>query len=187
MAKGGAKRTTKVCLLKEGKHVRFLEKNGWEYFERTNCSGVVVVLALTDQKKVLFIEQHRIPVARRVVEFPAGLINDKKTRKKESACQAAKRELLEETGYQAQKVIQVVKGSAGGGITTDILTFCMALGIKKVAEGGGDETEDILVHEVPIAKAEKWLARKRKEGCLTDPKIYAGLYFLNKYNEHSIR
>ena len=45
-----------------------------------------------------------------------------------------------------------------------------------------DDTESITVHEVPIDEVEDWLAKKRKGGCLTDPKIYAGLYFLNKYN-----
>jgi ADP-ribose pyrophosphatase len=47
-----------------------------------------------------------------------------------------------------------------------------------VNEGGGDETEDIVVHEVPVADVPRWLVQKMAEGYSVDPKMFAGLYFL---------
>jgi ADP-ribose pyrophosphatase len=47
-------------------------------------------------------------------------------------------------------------------------------------EGGGDESEDIIVHEVDIADAPRWLAQKMAEGYSIDAKVWAGLYFLER-------
>jgi len=56
-------------------------------------------------------------------------------------------------------------------------------GLKKMHEGGGDEHESITVHEVPLKRVEAWLRKKEREGAYVGPRIYAGLYFINKYNE----
>ena len=49
--------------------------------------------------------------------------------------------------------------------------------VKKGA-GGGDKTESIKVHEVPLKEADLWLYEMEKKGLLVDPKVYVGLYFL---------
>jgi len=96
---------------------------------------------------------------------------------------AAKRELLEETGYQAKRMIKLIDGPVSGGSSSDIITIVQASDIKKVAKGGGDEYESIHIHEVPLHKTDQWLIHMRKKGCLIEPKIYAGLYFLKNYNK----
>ena len=48
----------------------------------------------------------------------------------------------------------------------------------RAGAGGGDATEDIVVHEVPLATAPRWLLAKIAEGYAVDPKTFAGLYFL---------
>jgi len=90
---------------------------------------------------------------------------------------SARRELLEETGYTADKLISFLKGPISPGLCTEVVTFFRAIGLKKVASGGGDESEDITVHEVLLDEADAWLEAKRKTGVLIDPKMYAGLYF----------
>ena len=172
----------KAIILKEGKFIRLLTKWGWEYVERNNCSGIVIILAVTDDQRVVLTEQYRIPVNRKVIEFPAGLVNDLNHKYIESLKTAAQRELLEETGYRAKKMTKVVDGPVSGGFTSDLVTLFKAEGIRKIHKGGGDHTELITVYEVPLEKVDDWLVQKRKEGCLVDPKIYAGLYFLKKYN-----
>ena len=46
--------------------------------------------------------------------------------------------------------------------------------------GGGDETEDIRVHEIPRTDAAAWLSARMREGYSIDPKLYAGLWFLDR-------
>ena len=98
-------------VIKEGKFIRFVRRGEWEYFERNNCSAIVIIVAMTRQRKVLFVEQYRPPVGKKVIEFPAGLVNDRGLEKKESILRAARRELFEETGYRA-KIIKSANQSS---------------------------------------------------------------------------
>jgi ADP-ribose pyrophosphatase len=180
------KRHLKPKIIKQGRYIRLLRQGGWEYIERANCTGIVIILAMTGDRKVVFVRQYRIPVDADVIEFPAGLINDDALRRRENAVTAARRELLEETGYLARRIFKVTEGPAGSGLSSDILTVVQAIGLKKVGKGGGDETENIVVCEVPLAKAEVWLKAEQRRGHLVDPKVYAGLYFLQKYNKTTL-
>lgn len=90
--------------LYEGKYLRVLKKGPWEYVERTHSNEAVVILAVTDDDRVILTEQFRIPVGAPVIEFPAGLLKDPGSPEGETKEEAAIRELLEETGYQAEAV-----------------------------------------------------------------------------------
>ncbi len=171
---------TPIKILYEGKFVRLVDENSWEYVQRVNATGIVIILAMNQKKEVILTEQYRVPVGRHVIEFPAGLVNDLELRKKETLKAAAFRELLEETGYEAKKMTHVLTGPVNTGLSGDTVTFFQAGGkLVKRHEGGGDDTESILVHEVPMKRIGAWLRRMEKRGKLIDPKVYAGLYFLN--------
>ena len=174
------KKETRPIILHEGDFLRLIREGQWEYIERNNCRGIVIILAMTDDEKVILVEQYRQPVHKKVIEFPAGLICDDPKHKNESMTTAAKRELLEETGYKAGKIVKLLTGPVSSGFTADIVTVVRAYGLRKVARGGGDHTENIVVHEVPLAKAEHWLKQMARKGCLIEPKVYAGLFFLTK-------
>lgn len=167
-------------LLVKGKYLKFWVHNGWEFVQRNNCQGIVIILAMTNDGRVVLTEQHRPPVNRRVIEFPAGLVCDEV--KNESLMVAAKRELFEETGYRARRMRKITEGPTSGGSSSDIMTIVMAEDIRKTGRGGGINDERILVHEIPLPEADQWLSSQRRKGKLVDPKIYAGLYFLKKYN-----
>jgi ADP-ribose pyrophosphatase len=92
--------------------------------------------------------------------------------------EAARRELLEETGYAANAIEPLMTGPASSGTTSEIVTFFRASAYLALVPGGGRAKEDITVHEVPLAEAYEWLADKNHSGLLIDPKVYAGLYFL---------
>ncbi len=164
----------------EGKFLRVKQKNGWEYVERTNARGIVAVLAITKENKVLLIEQFRPPLGKVVVEIPAGLVGDIQGEEHESFAIAAQRELLEETGYHAEAMDYLTDGPASAGLSTEMITFFRASGLTKVAAGGGEASEKITVHEVPLSELESWIARKRQDGCVVDYKVYAALYFENQ-------
>ncbi|MBN1688312.1 MAG: NUDIX hydrolase [Candidatus Omnitrophica bacterium] len=167
-------------VLYEGKYQRLVRQDGWEFIERVNCTDIVVILAVTEEKKILFVEQYRVPVQNHVIEFPAGLVGDEERYRGEELTTAAKRELLEETGYEAEQMVLLTKGPISSASIAILMSVYQAKGLKKVGPGGGDELESIIVHEVDIDLAEMWLRNRQKEGCLVDPKVYAGLYFLQK-------
>jgi ADP-ribose pyrophosphatase len=172
-------------VMKSGKFLRLVRRGTWEYVQRRNCTGVVLILPLTKDGKTIFLEQYRIPVGRGVIEFPAGLVNDQRGKKKESLKAAAQRELAEETGYEAHQMIPVLRGPSSAASSSGILSVFLAKDLKKVSSGGGDASELFKIHEVPLIEAERWLSRKQRQGCLVDIKIYTGLYFLNRYNKKS--
>lgn len=167
-------------ILHEGNYLRFISEDTWEYVERTNCKGIVIIVPMKDDKTVIFVEQYRYPVKNKVIEFPAGLVNDLDPSKNESLETAAMRELEEETGYRARRLQRFLEGPISSGMSSEKLVFFRAYGLKKVGKGGGDHTENITVHEIPLSKACSWLRRMEKKGLFVDPKVYSGLYFLEK-------
>lgn len=171
---------TGPMLISEGKFVRFLSQHGWEYVERTNCTGVVLILAIRDDGRLLLTEQYRIPVRKSVIEFPAGLVGDDGPADAETLESAARRELLEETGYETQRVIPLTTGPVSAGLSAELVSFVQAIGLKRRSAGGGDAQEAITVHEVPLSQVDTWLREMEQQGRLVDPKVYAGLYFLQQ-------
>ena len=165
-------------ILHKGKYLDLIREDNWEYVRRTNCSGIVVVVSMTKEEKVIFVEQFRRPVEAQVIEWPAGLVNDKMPNGSETLEAAARRELFEETGYHAEHFSLLVGGPVSSGLSTEIVTFYQALEAVKKGPGGGDATESIKVHEVPLKEADLWLYEMEKRGFLVDPKVYVGLYFL---------
>ena len=83
----------------QGRFLSLVSQNGWEFATRVGSTGVVAIIACTDDDEVLLVEQFRPPVGRNVVEIPAGLAGDITGSESEAFEEAARRELLEETGY----------------------------------------------------------------------------------------
>ncbi len=173
-------RKSRSIVLAEGNFLRMVREGKWEYIERNNCRGIVIIVAMTDDKKVILVEQYRQPVHKWVIEFPAGLISDEPQYRDESMISAAKRELLEETGYSAQRIVKLLTGPVSSGSSADLVTMVRAYDLKKISCGGGDHTERIRVHAVPLATMERWLKQMSVQGRLIEPKVYTGLFFLTK-------
>lgn len=163
----------------EGKYLRVKVCGRWEYAERPNSPAGIVIVALTPDGCLLFSEQHRVPVGRNTIELPAGLAGDDHYSGEEFVA-AARRELLEETGYKADEWEQLAGGPPSAGFSNEMVVFFRARKLRKVAEGGGEGPEDIKVHAIPLAEVPRWLKEKESAGLLIDPKIYAGLYFLQQ-------
>lgn len=167
-------------ILKEGKYLRLLEHRGWEYVERVTGSDVVVVVPITPDGQLVLTEQYRTAVDSQVVDLPAGLAGDIAGAEDEPLVEAARRELLEETGYESSELNLLAEGPSSPGMSTEMLTFFLAADAKCVGPGGGDASEKIEVHLVPLANVDDWLLKRRQAGSLVDAKIYAGLYFASR-------
>jgi ADP-ribose pyrophosphatase len=175
---GGASPAPPVRVLAEGRFLRFVDEGGWEYVVRPNASGVVVIVAITPEGRLILVEQHRPAVHARVVELPAGLAGDSAAPDGEAMETAAHRELIEETGYAADEMVRLAEGPVAVGVASEVVTFFHARGLRRVGPGGGDATESITVHEIPLADLRAWLAQKQQQGALVDPKLFAGLYLI---------
>jgi ADP-ribose pyrophosphatase len=165
-------------VLAEGRFARLVSQSGWEWVERTNTSGAVVVAAVTEDRRLVLVEQYRIPLGRRAIELPAGLVGDLADHKDEDLLEAARRELLEETGYQADCIERLLEGSSSEGLSSETYTLLLARNARKTGPGGGDASEQIQVHVVPLCAIDEWLEAKRREGVMVSPKIYSALYFV---------
>lgn len=169
-----------VETLHAGRYLCLRRRGTWEYAERVNPQGAVVIVATTDADTVLLVEQYRVPIQSRTLEFPAGLIGDQTEFADESWRDSARRELLEETGWLAQRIDSIMAGPSSAGMSTEVMHFVRASGLTREHAGGGAGDENITVHEVPRAQIARFVAARMAEGFAVDPKVYAGIYFLDR-------
>ena len=139
--------------------------------------GIVVLVAVTDAEELLLVEQFRRPVGRRVLELPAGLAGDLADQPDEALEMAAMRELEEETGFVADRIERLTEGPVSAGFSSEVLTFFRCSGLHRVGQGGGDDSEDIDVHLVPLSDIPAFLADREQQGVTIDPKVWAGMWF----------
>lgn len=166
-----------LTTLHEGKYVALVRTGQWEFVKRQNLSGIVGIVAVTREGKLILIEQFRPPLGKNVIEIPAGLAGDVAGSESEDLADAARRELLEETGYEAGGMTRLAAGAASAGLTDEVITLYRATRLKKVGEGHGDGSEQIITHEIPVDRVESWLKRQEKAGKLIDLKVFAALHF----------
>ena len=172
-------KTSPPITLYEGKYLRMQTRGTWEYVERTHANGLAaIIIAVTPDDEVLFVEQFRVPLQALTIEMPAGLVGD--IHAGESIEVSAIRELEEETGWTAAHAEVLMIGPTSSGSSSEKIAFVRATGLRKVGEGGGDGDEDITVHAVPRALAPAWLMRKQAEGFELDLKLWAGLWMIDR-------
>jgi ADP-ribose pyrophosphatase len=160
-------------LMWEGKFVRALKRDKWEYASRTNNISAVVIHA-EYEGKVILVDQPRVPPDCRCIELPAGLVGDNDPGATVES--TAIKELEEETGFTAERVERLGEFYASPGMVSEGFTLVRAHGVRKIGEGGGDENEDINVHLVPRAEIPNFVEQKRAEGFGVDVKL---LIFMN--------
>ena len=164
--------------LYEGAWLRLVRIGQWESCERTHGQGMaVIVIAVTPDDEVLFVEQFRVPLGARTIEMPAGLVGDDHA--EDTLVDAARRELIEETGWSPGRVDVLLTGPTSAGMSNERIAFVRARELVRVGDGGGVDDENIIVHAVPRARAPAWLMQKRAEGYELDLKLWAGLWMID--------
>lgn len=166
-----------VQVMCEGRFLRLLKEGRWEYVDRVNANGAVMVVAVTPENELILVEEYRYPLHARTIGLPAGISGDVG---EESRLETAKRELLEESGYEARSWTYYCEGPSSPGLTTEMVGFYGAGDLIRLSEGGGVDNENITVHRIPLESVHAWLFSEMAKGKIVDPKIFMGLYFIQK-------
>lgn len=132
--------------------------------------GAVVVLPVFENGDVLLERQHRYPLRRDFIEFPAGKIDAG-----EDELQCGQRELREETGYEARQWSHVTTLYPCIGYANEHLEFFLAQQLEFVGHAR-DSDEFLEVLRVPFAEAMAWL----HSGKICETKTVVGLFWLEK-------
>ena len=151
-------------------------ERGGEFTHNRRCRGVVLVIPVTTACEIVFIEQYRIALNGFVIEYPAGLVGDDEDAADESFETAARRELLEESGFEADALEFLLRGPSSPGSSTEVVDFFLAPGARRVRDGGGVGHERITVHCVKLSDALGWLDERARRGVLVDPRVYLGVH-----------
>lgn len=152
----------------EGRFITAQRRGRWEFAGRARGIRAAVILAEVDGD-VLLVEQYRVPLQRRCLELPAGLIGDDVAG--EAVEVAAARELEEETGYRAGRIEVIGEFFSSPGMISEGFTLVRAHDLEKVGEGGGVEGEGIVVHRVLRARLSDFMASKRAAGVAMDVRL----------------
>lgn len=154
----------------EGKFITAKVRGRWEYVGRARNIRAAAIIAIEDGH-VLLVEQYRIPLGKRSLEIPAGLIGDDEGAQGESPEVAAARELEEETGYIAERMESLGEYYSSPGMVSESFTLLRAHGLTKVGKGGGTDSEDITVHRVKLSDLPQFVAEWRAKGHAVDVRI----------------
>jgi ADP-ribose pyrophosphatase len=122
--------------------------------------GAAAMLAI-EKGKIILVKQHRFPHGY-VLEIPAGTLN--KGEKDPKKC--AFRELKEETGYKAKKMIPLLKYYPSIGYNTELIHCYVATGLKKSSDLKLDDDEILSVVKIDFKKVLKMIL----SGKITDSK-----------------
>lgn len=154
------------------------KKGVWEMAERKRLytGRVVIIFALTKKKEVILEKIYRVPIECYTIELPAGLTD----RKGESERKTAKRELLEETGFKAKKMIPIISSIGGdSSLANSEMIYFFAPDVKFVGGKGNDEGEEIEVLKVPVRGLVDFILNPPQKTKI-DSKILAILPILKK-------
>ena len=148
------------------------------YREIVTRPDAVMVVPLIDNNNIVMVREFRAVIGKWILALPAGTME-----KGETPTGAAKRELLEETGFRAGKLERLVDVYSSPGFTDEVAHIFMATELKR-GKQRLDETERIKVVPMSIERVETltengsindaktlgalllFLRRKRKKGGL---------------------
>lgn len=133
--------------------------------------GASAMVPMLNKNTVLLVKQYRYAAGGFIWEIPAGTLNPG-----ESPIECAKRELVEETGYSADKLEKLTEIVPVPGYSDERIHLYLATGLVKAVQNL-DRDEMLDVHEVKIEAALEMIAK----GEIIDSKTISGLYLSSVY------
>ncbi len=131
-------------------------------------NGSVAVLAINEEGRIAIERQYRFAIKTLTYEVPAGHREEG-----EEYDFAARRELLEETGYEAEQLRLLGYMTPAGSTSTEKTAIFVAQGLRKVARQELDEDEFLSVNWMKVEEVEDLV----REGRIWDPKTMCALYY----------
>lgn len=163
----------------KGKFLRvrrdYNERAIWESVEIGDHTKTAVVIALTEDNEILLEKHYRFPLDKYVIELPAGLVDNN-----EEPEECARRELLEETGYEAKDLVFLFKGVICQGLTKMEAYYFYAPDVKMAARQNLEPTEEIEIIKVPWASVDEYLFNL-PEHIVLGANVLSGIYAMKKY------
>lgn len=135
-------------------------------------NNIVVIAAFTKERELILVDQYRHPVLANDLELPAGYIEET-----EDAYTAAKRELLEETGYSSNQLVKIAETYASAGTMNNKIFFFLAQNAEKIAEPNLDLNEEMVALKITWNNAIKAL----ENGEIQDTASVTGILLAKKY------
>lgn len=145
--------------------------------ERPN---VAIIAAFTPEMDLVMIKQYRHPVRSTDYEIPAGFMEPFET----DISQAAKRELLEETGYKVDELKEIQDTYSSAGFMNNHVHFFIGFNAKKVAEQKLDDNEELEVSITPWPEALKLLEQEKVKDLGSVTAILLAQNYLKKYERN---
>jgi ADP-ribose pyrophosphatase len=129
-------------------------------------AGSAVMMAVDEKKRILLVRQYRLPADKYLWELPAGKLDEG-----ENSLQAAKRELIEETGYKAKTWTKLASFFVSPGYVQERMTIYLA---TELTAGEATPMDDERIEA-------KWFKRKEvasmiDKGEIDDAKTIVGYY-----------
>jgi 8-oxo-dGTP pyrophosphatase MutT (NUDIX family) len=134
----------------------------------------VNVIPLTHDEQVVMVEQWRHGTRSVQLETPGGLMDTGETPE-----QCARRELLEETGYEAAEVVRLGTTHPNPAIQNNLQHYVLATGCRRVAAPALDHAEDIVVRLAPLADVPDMI----RAGKITHGIVIGGFYWLELHRQ----
>lgn len=140
-----------------------------------NHNPTVAIVAINDKKELLLIKQYRNAVKKNLLEIPAGSLDGNK----ESPAVCAQRELAEETGFKAKKLIKLFEGYLLPGYCNEYMYFFLA---KNLIHAPLTPDDDEFIETIPVSfsKAKKLI----KNGKIIDAKTVLGIMLAENFLQH---
>ncbi len=133
------------------------------------------ILAITKNNEVVLVQQYRHGVQEISLELPGGVVDEG-----ESPLEGAKRELMEETGYKAGRIIEVGKFYPNPAIQQNTLYCYLATDVEWAGEQDLDESEEIEVVLVPLDELVQMVQQGKLLHALNVAAIFQALVHLGR-------
>ena len=138
----------------------------------------VNIIPLTPDEQVILVEQWRHGSQTVELETPGGLMDNDETPE-----QCARRELLEETGYEAAALVHLATVRPNPAIQNNLQHYILASGCRKVGEPVLDQAEDIAVRLAPLVQIDDMI----RSGEIAHGIVIGGFYWLKQHQQKQRR